>query len=98
LLEKFDRPLLNEIVGHLRTWLTPTGHLTDRYVERCSGTSHLALYAHLAYCFYRSGIDKQDWLPLFVHALRHFGEAANAAEWAFLLDMTYVQDNLHFVN
>jgi hypothetical protein len=89
-LHALDQDLLREVLGHVNQWIGLGGGLTHSLVRKCEGVSQFALQARMAYALHQARRPRQEWLPVFDHVLRHRHEHANAAELAFMLDMTYL--------
>lgn len=86
LLAKHDRPFLGEVVAAFKAWLTPLGRLSDGYLDRLEMRDEMiTAYARMGFAFRRA---EEEWIPLYAAAMEHLNERANAAELAFLIEMT----------
>jgi hypothetical protein len=87
-----DKPFVQEIVGLIKTWLSPAGYLSRHYLSKFLITpdvSTSALFARMSYALHRAGEGASLWEPLYREAIKTLDDRLNSTDLAFLLDLTY---------
>lgn len=92
LLYSLKSGFLQEILLHMKSWLSPSGQLSEAYISKCPGNSYSALHARMAYAFFRSEEDTSTWLPLFKAAVEKPDDKFNSSDMAFIVDLSFVID------
>lgn len=87
--------LLDDVLCFVKEqWLSPSGDLSEIYKNSCSHISVLGLYARVGYALWRSDTQRTDWKFLLDRAIQYRSGPANSAERAYLIEMTYLIDDL----
>ena len=92
-LHRHDVVFHGAVKAHIRTWLSPSGYLSENYIKTCHDLSLAQLYARMSYALFRGREEKVAWGPLFERVVSHGGEGLISAEMAFVIyatSMTWV--------
>lgn len=88
-LRQHDSALHEQVKSHIRSWLSPSGDLSDTYLKACHGVSAGQLYARMAYALFRGQENSSVWGRLFERVVRDGGDVLVSSEMAFMIDLSY---------